>query len=35
MHSQENKLMSQCLDAGSCFLVQNNDTEIMSSVMDY
>lgn len=23
--------MSGCLDAGSCFLVQNNDTEIKSS----
>lgn len=33
MHSQENKPMSQCLDAGSCFLVKNNDTEIKSTVM--
>lgn len=33
LHSQENKPMSRCLDAGSCFLVQNNDTEIKSSVM--
>lgn len=33
MHSQENKPMSQCLDAGSCFLVQNNDTEIRSRVI--
>lgn len=33
MHSQENKPMPRCLDAGSCFPVQNNDTEIKSSVM--
>lgn len=33
MHSQENKPMSWCLDAGSCLPVQNNDTEINSSVM--
>lgn len=33
MHSEENKPMSWCLDAGSCFLVQSNDTEIKTSVM--